>query len=95
MFYETVKCYLESRGEIPLSVKHISNKLKVKKRCIIAICNEEKMIKKVHPSHCGSGRDHASIFIYSTNDKWETMKLSEPYEKNKDISSEWSMVNVN
>ena len=81
MYTDIVISYLSSRNNIPLSVKHISRKLHIKKRCIISICNQELTVKKVHPSHCGSGKDSSSIFVSSKSDKWGKIRHSELYSK--------------
>lgn len=59
-----------SKKNIPFSLKTISRNLKMKKRPILAVCHQDPRIKKVHPSHCGSGKEKASLFVLSSEQKW-------------------------
>ena len=61
----------EKKG--PVSLKHISRELRLKKRRVVSVCHQDLGITKVHPSHCGSGKNHASIFMYTTDPKYTTV----------------------
>ena len=62
--------YLQSRENVPISIKSIGKKLKIKNRAVFAICMEDYKIKKVHPSHVGCGRTESNIFVVSDDNKW-------------------------
>ena len=59
-----------SKKNIPFSLKTIAMKLKMKKRPVLAVCHQDPRIKKTHPSHCGSGKQEASLFVLSEDSKW-------------------------
>lgn len=70
---ESVLHFLE-KWTIPVSIKKISNELAMKKKLALAICHKEPGVLKVHPSHCGSGKEKASLFILSSDEKWIEIK---------------------
>lgn len=70
---ESVVEFLRTKN-IPVSLKTISRNLKMKKRPILAVCHQDPQIKKVHPSHCGSGKEEASLFVLSSSEKWVKVK---------------------
>ena len=66
--------YLKNREDIPISIRKMSHELNIKKRCIYSICCNDSSILKVHPSHCGSGRSHLSVFVHTNSNKWNVDK---------------------
>lgn len=66
---ESVVDFLRAK-KVPVSLRTISQGLGLKKRPVLAVCHQDPQITKVHPSHCGSGKDHASLFILSSDEKW-------------------------
>lgn len=70
---ESVTNFLEEK-KVPMSLKSISKKLRLKKRPVLAVCKQNPDVTMVHPSHCGSGKTKASIFVWSKDNKWVTSK---------------------
>ena len=66
--------YLKQREEVPISIRKISNELKIKKRHVLAICVAQSCISAVHPTHCASGRNKLSVFVHSNKKKWVVEK---------------------
>ena len=54
----------------PLSARSISRELGLKKRVVVAVCHQDPLLMKVHPSHCGWGKEEASLFVFSEDKKW-------------------------
>ena len=73
----TVLEYLQSRENVPISIRSIGKKLKIKNRAVFSICMGNDTIKKVHPSHIGCGRNESNVFIVSEDTKW--VKMREDY----------------
>ena len=59
---------------VPVSVRKISRDLHLKKRTVLAICHQVPELSRVNPSWCGSGRTESSLFVYSSNPKWLSLK---------------------
>lgn len=66
--------FLKRNEDVPYSIRTISNRLKIKKRCVFAICSNSNCIQSVDPISCGSGRSSSSIFVFSPTKKWKVEK---------------------
>lgn len=62
--------YLQSKKNVPMSIRKIGKSLGIKNRTVFSICMDHHMISKVHPSHVGCGRDSGNLFVVPFDDKW-------------------------
>ncbi len=71
--HESVVDFLRAK-KVPVSLTTISKRLGLKKRPVLAVCHQDPEITKVHPSHCGSGKEKASLFVLSSDEEWIVTK---------------------
>ena len=71
--HQSIMVFLQDKSK-PVSARKIAITLKMKKRAVLAVCHQEPKIMKVHPSHCGWGKEEASLFIISDDEKWMNVK---------------------